>query len=209
MNEEFTLTEWLQKAKEDPKQFAIPVVFILAIAFLDWKFLYAPKAKEILSQTKKNQKVVSEMKNIKDAANKLEDIKIDIEEKKKAWESTKALCYTELKRTDFLRRVRELANTAGINVKSINPSPDKTVKLGMLEAKNFSVNFNFIGDMTTLLTFMRLVELEPHICFMQIPPLQPNASGTFDTSLTVSTILIPDIIPTNLNSENNDDEEEE
>ena len=110
MNEEFTLTEWLQKAKEDPKQFAIPVVFILAIAFLDWKFLYAPKAKEILSQTKKNQKVVSEMKNIKDAANKLEDIKIDIEEKKKAWESTKALCYTELKRTDFLRRVRELAH---------------------------------------------------------------------------------------------------
>ena len=105
MNEEFTLTEWLQKAKEDPKQFAIPVVFILAIAFLDWKFLYAPKAKEILSQTKKNQKVVSEMKNIKDAANKLEDIKIDIEEKKKAWESTKALCYTELKRTDFLRRL--------------------------------------------------------------------------------------------------------
>ena len=83
MAEEFSITDWLQKAKEDPKQYAIPVVFVIGIVFAVWHFLYSPKAVQIAKEIKKNQKLTSEMKKFKDAANKLEDIKIDIEEKKK------------------------------------------------------------------------------------------------------------------------------
>lgn len=209
MAEQFSITDWLQKAKEDPKQYAIPVVFVIGIGFAVWHFLYSPKAVQIAKEIKKNQKLTSEMKKFKDAANKLEDIKIDIEEKKKQWSDTQKLCYKELERTVFLRKVRELATKSGMNVKSVNPEPDASIQIGPIEGKKFSVNFAYSGDLTKLITFMRYVELEPHICFMNIPDLIPNASGTFDTMLSVSTILLPDTIQLQSDEENEEDYGEE
>ena len=206
---DFSISEWLQKAKEDPKQGAVPLVFVAGIAFVVWKFLYSPKTVLINKELKKIKGLDAEMNKFKNAANQLEDIKIDIEEKKAQWANTQKLCYKELERTQFLRRVRELANMSGMKVKSVNPLPDETIKVGILDAKKFSVDFVYSGDLTKILTFMRYIELEPKICFMPVPSLMPNASGTFDTTLTVSTILLPDVITTNMDEAENEEEEEE
>ena len=209
MAEGFSITDWLQQSKEDPKKAAPPLIIIIGIVFAVWKFVYSPKTILIDKEQKKNKKLAGEMKNFKNAANQLEDIKLDIEEKKKKWEENQKLCYKELERTVFLRRVRELANQAGINVKSINPLQDQDIKIGVIDAKKFSVQFSYVGDLAHLLTLMRFVELEPKICFMPIPNIMPNASGTLDTQIIVSTILLPDKISLDLQEDSDNDEEEE
>ena len=209
MAEGFTISGWLQQSKEDPKKAAPPIVALVAIIFAAWKFGYSPKAVLIDKEMKKNKKLAGEMKSFKNAANQLEDIKLDIEDKKKKWEENQKLCYKELERTVFLRRVREIANQAGMNVKSINPLPDEDIKISVIDAKKFSVQFNYSGDLTHLLMFMRYIELEPKISFVPIPNIAPNASGTIDTALTVSTILLPDKISTDLPEDAGGEEEEE
>ena len=209
MAEGFSISNWLQQSKEDPKKAAPPVVVLAAIIFAAWKFGYSPKAALIEKELKKNKKLAGEMKSFKNAANQLEDIKLDIENKKKQWEESQKLCYKELERTVFLRRVRELANQAGLNIKSINPIPDENIKVSVIDAKKFSVQFNYSGDLTHLLTFMRFIELEPKVAFVPIPNIAPNASGTIDTVLTVSTILLPDKISTDLPEDSGGDDEEE
>ena len=117
---DISISEWLQKAKEDPKQGAIPLVFVAGIAFVVWKFLYSPKTVLINKELKKIKGLNAEMNKFKNAANQLEDIKIDIEEKKAQWANTQKLCYKELERTQFLRRVRELANMSGMKSDEIS-----------------------------------------------------------------------------------------
>ena len=209
MAEEFKISTWLQQSKEDPKKAAPPVVVLVALIFAVWKFGYSPKAILIDKELKKNKRLAGEMKSFKSAANQLEDIKLDIEDKKKKWEENQKLCYKELERTVFLKRVREIANQAGINVKSINPLPDENIKISVIDAKKFSVQFAYTGDLTHLLTFMRFIELEPKITFMPIPNIMPNASGTLDIQITVSAILLPDKISTDLPEGGGEEEEEE
>lgn len=207
MAEEIKITEWLQKAKENPKEGAIPIVAFLCLGFIVYKFLYAPKALLLTKELKKNKAVQVEMKKFQNAANQLEDIKIDIEDKKKELNNIQKLCYKELERTQFLRRIRELAQQANLNIKSINPMPDQNLSIGPITAKKFSVNFNYLDNLHKLLTFMRLVELEEKICFMPVPSLSSSASGTFDTTVTVSTILLPDVL--NINPTTDDEDEDE
>ena len=209
MAEEFSISNWLQQSKEDPKKAAPVLVIVAGVVFAAWKFGYSPKSIQIDKELKKNKRLASEMNSFKNAANQLEDIKLDIEDKKKKWEENQKLCYKELERTVFLKRVREIATQSGINVKSINPIPDENIRISVIDAKKFSVQFNYSGDLTHLLTFMRFIELEPKISFMSIPSLMPNASGTIDTVLTVSTILLPDNISTDLPEEVGGEEEEE
>ncbi len=209
MAEGFSISNWLQQSKEDPKKAAPPIVVLVAIIFVAWKFGYSPKAVLIDRELKKNKRLEGEMKSFKSAANQLEDIKLDIENKKKKWEENQKLCYKELERTTFLRRVREIANQSGMNVKSINPIPDEDIKISVIDAKKFSVQFNYTGDLTHLLTFMRYIELEPKISFVPIPNIAPNASGTLDTTITVSTILLPDKISIDLPENAGEEEEEE
>ena len=209
MAEEFKISEWLQSVKEEPKKAAPIFVILGAIAFIDWKFFYSPKAVQIDKELKKNKRIVGEMKNFKNAANQLEDIKIDIENKKKKWEDTKKLCYKESERTIFLKKVREAAAISGMSIRNITPLHDEPVQLGVVDAKKFSVQFAYNGDLTKLLTFMRLMEVASQTIFMPIPSLKPNASGTFDTTLTVSTIIFPDLISTNAPEPQANEEEEE
>ncbi|MBP5467623.1 MAG: hypothetical protein J6Z11_00090 [Candidatus Riflebacteria bacterium] len=204
---EFSITNFLQESKEDPKKIAPIVVIIGLAAFLVWKFGYSPKAAMITNELKKNKGIERDMKNFKNAANQLEDIKLNIEEMTKKWDDSHKLCYKEMERTDFLKRVRELATKANINVKSINPLPEEELTIGVIPAKKFSVQFNYSGDLEKLLTFMRFVELEPKITFMPIPKLAPNASGTFEIALKVSTILFPDVISTDMAEGEEDDDE--
>lgn len=209
MAEGFTISGWLQQSKEDPKKAAPPIIVLIAVIFVAWKFGYSPKALLIDKELKKNKRLAGEMKSFKNAANQLEDIKLDIENKKNKWEESQKLCYKELERTAFLRRVREIATQSGMNVKSINPIPDEDIKISVIDAKKFSVQFNYSGDLTHLLTFMRYIELEPKVSFVPIPNIAPNASGTIDTVLTVSTILLPDKISTDLPEDTGEEEEEE
>lgn len=206
---EFSITNFLQESKEDPKKVAPIVVVIGLVAFLVWKFGYSPKAAMITKELKKNKAIERDMKNFKNAANQLEDIKLNIEEMKKKWEESQKLCYKEMERTDFLKRVRELATNSNMNIKSINPLPEEEITIGVVSAKKFSVQFNYSGDLENLLTFMRFIELEPKITFMPIPKLAPNASGTFDIALTVSTILFPDVVSTDMAGGEEDDEGDE
>lgn len=194
MAEEFSITNWLQEAKDDPKKVA-PIFVIIGVGgFIVWKFLYSPKAVLIDKELKKNKRLIGEMKNFKNASSQIEDIKLDIEDKKTKFSESLKLCYKEMERTVFLRRVRELATLSKINIRSLNPLPDENTKIGVLDAKKFSVQFSYIGDLTRLLTFMRLIELEPKTTFINIPNLIPNSEGKFDLKLTVSTILLPDVV---------------
>ncbi len=206
---EFSITNWLQESKEDPKKAAPILVVIVVVGFLVWKFGYSPKAAMIAKELKKNKGIERDMKNFKNAANQLEDIKLNIEEMKTKWGESQKLCYKEMERTDFLKRVRELATKSNINVKSINPLPEEEITIGVVPAKKFSVQFNYSGDLEKLLTFMRFVELEPKITFMPIPKLAPNASGTFDIALKVTTILLPDVISTDMAEGGDEDEGDE
>ncbi|EKD81672.1 MAG: hypothetical protein ACD_39C01696G0002 [uncultured bacterium] len=192
MAEEFSLTEWLKKAKEDPKVAAQPFLIIAALAFGGYKGLYAPKVAELLKEDKKIKGIEANIKKLQAAVDNIEDIKLDIEDKKSAFSKSVKLCYRKSEMTSFLRRVRELSSQAGIPVKSVNPQPLSELKLGEAAVEKFPVTFSFSGDLVQLGTFLRMIEKEEKLTFVSMPNLKPNASGTFDLELTPTTVLIPD-----------------
>lgn len=192
MAEEFKISEWLAKAKEDPKVAAQPLIIVAAVLFGGYKFAYSPKVIELDKELKKNKKVETDIKSVQSAVNNIEDIKLDIEEKKASFNKAKTMCYRKGEMTSFLRRVREIAQKAGIEVKSVNPQPISPIAMGEIAMEKFPVSFFYTGDLTTLGTFLRLIELEEKITFLTMPTLSPNASGTFEVELTPTTILLPD-----------------
>jgi len=192
MAEEFKISEWLTKAKDDPKVAAQPLIVIAAVLFGGYKFAYSPKVVELSKELKKNQRVEADIKTVQSAVDNIEDIKLDIEEKKSRFSKAKATCYRKSDMTAFLRRVRELAQNAGIEIKSVNPLPISQISIGGITVDKFSVSFYYTGDLLKLGTFMRLIELEDKITFLNMPTLSPNSSGTFELELTPTTILLPD-----------------
>lgn len=194
MAEELNISDWLKKAKDDPKLAAQPLLVVAALAFMGYKFLYSPKVIELGKEIKKNQRVEADIKTVESAIENLEDIKLDIEERKAKWETAQKLCYKKAEMTSFLKRVREIAQKAGINVKSVNPQTITPTQVGKVTVENFPVSFFYSGDLVQMGTFMRLLELEEKITFISIPPLAPNASGVFEVELTPTTILVPDKI---------------
>lgn len=196
MAEQASLTQWLAKAKEDPKVAAQPVVIILALFFGGYKGLYAPKVAELQKQEKKTKGVEGNIKKLESAVENLEDIKLDIEEKKNAWKKAQSLCYRKSEITKFLRRVRELAEMAEVPVKSVNPQAISKIPLGEIEVEKLPVSIFFTGDLVKLGVFLRLIEKEEKITFLSLPNLTPNASGVFELELAPTTILIPDELVT-------------
>ncbi len=194
MAEELNISEWLKKAKDDPKLAAQPLLIVAALAFMGYKFLYSPKVIELGKEIKKNQRVEADIKTVESAIENLEDIKLDLEDRKAKWETAQKLCYKKAEMTSFLKRVREIAQRAGINVKSVNPQTITPTQVGKVTVENFPVSFFYTGDLVQMGTFMRLLELEEKITFISIPPLAPNASGVFEVELTPTTILVPDKI---------------
>jgi len=192
MAEEFNITDWLKKAKEDPKIAAQPFLVIAAVAFMGYKFLYSPKVVELGKEIKRNKGVESQIQAVESAVENLEEIKLDIEERKAKWANALKVCYRKSEMTAFLRRVRELAQKAGITVKSVNPQAITPQQVGQISTEKFPVSFFYTGDLTQLSIFLRLVELEEKVTFISIPPLTPNASGLFEVELTPTTILVPD-----------------
>ncbi|PKL48469.1 MAG: hypothetical protein CVV42_09280 [Candidatus Riflebacteria bacterium HGW-Riflebacteria-2] len=194
MAEEFSITDWLKKAKEDPKLAAQPLVIIAALAFGGYKGLYAPKVLELKKEDRKTKAIESQINDVQAAVDNRENILLDIEDKKAQLGKAIKLCYRKSEMTSFLRRVRELATQAGIPIKSVKPLPLVPTPMGNIEAEKCTVTFGFSGNLLQLATFMRLVEKEQKITFLNMPNLTPNASGTFDVELSPTTILIPDAI---------------
>ncbi len=192
MAEEFKITDWLAKAKEDPKVAAQPLLIAAAVLFGGYKGLYAPKVVELAKELKKNTALETKIKTVEEAIENIEDIKLDIEEKKSTFSKATALCYRKSEMTNYLRRIRELAQKAGIDVKSVNPQALTPLSIGTISLEKCPVSFFFSGDLVKLGTFLRLVEMEDKITFLEMPPLTPNASGTFEMDLSPATILIPD-----------------
>lgn len=192
MAEEFSITDWLAKAKEDPKVAAQPLIIAVAVLFGGYKALYSPKVIELAKEEKKVKSIETNIKKVKSAVENIEDIKLDIEDKKEKVTKAKSQLYRKSEMTKFLRRVRELATKAGIEIKSVNPQPIAPVNLGNITAEKLPVSFSFDGDMKKLGIFLRLIEKEEKLTFINLPNLTPNASGTFDIDLVPTTLLIPD-----------------
>jgi Tfp pilus assembly protein PilO len=192
MAEEFSISEWLKKAKEDPKVAAQPLVIVLALAFGGYKGLYAPKALELVKEDRKTKGIEASIRGVQDAVDNIEDIRLDIEDKKAALSKAIKLCYRKSEMTAFLRRVRELAAQAGIPVKSVNPQPLTQHPVAGTIIEKCPVSFTFSGDLVQLGIFLRLIEKEEKVSFVEMPTLSPNASGTFEIELKPTTILIPD-----------------
>ncbi|EKD84172.1 MAG: hypothetical protein ACD_39C00206G0001, partial [uncultured bacterium] len=140
MAEGFSISEWLKKAKNDPKVAAQPLVIVAALAFGGYKGLYAPKAAEILKEEKKIKGIEANIKKVQSAVDNIEDIKLDIEDKKSKLSQAVKKCYRKSEMTSFLRRVRELATQAGIPIKSVNPQPLTQEKLGLATVEKFPVS---------------------------------------------------------------------
>ncbi|MDN5279582.1 MAG: hypothetical protein PWR01_3547 [Clostridiales bacterium] len=187
-----SITEWLAQAKEDPKVAAQPVIIILGLFFAGYKVLYAPKTKDLERQAKRTKGVEGQIKRLESAVENLEDIKLDIAEKKDAWKKAQSFCYKKSEITKFLRRIREIAEIADVPVKSINPQSIAPMQLGEITVEKLPVSIYFTGDLVKLATFLRLIEKEEKITFLNLPNLVPNGSGTFELELTPTTILIPD-----------------
>lgn len=192
MAEEISISNWLKEAKEDPKVAVQPLVIVIALAFMGYKFLYAPKTVELTKELRKNKNVESEIKTVESAVENLEEIKLDIAERRAKWAASHKLCYRKSEITSFLRRIREIAQKAGITVKSVNPQAITPMQIGKISIEKFPVTFYYTGNLAQLGTFLRLIELEDKITFMEIPPLSANASGVFELELTPTTILLPD-----------------
>lgn len=192
MAEEFSITDWLKKAKEDPKVAAQPLVIVIGLAFGGYKGLYAPKVIELTKEERKTKAVEAQIRDVQAAVDDRENILLDIEEKKAKLNKAVKLCYRKSEMTSFLRRVRELAAQAGIPIKTVKPLPLSPVTIGNVAAERCTVTFGFSGDLIQLATFLRLVEKEEKITFLDMPNLSPNASGTFEVELSPTTILIPD-----------------
>lgn len=192
MAEEFSLSDWLKKAKDDPKLAAQPLVIVVGLIFGGYKVLYAPKVAELLKEEKKVKGIEANIRNVQSAVDNIEDIKLDIEDKRAAFAKSLKLCYRKSEMTSFLRRVRELAAKSGIPVKSVNPQPMTQLAIGNTTVEKFPVKLSFSGDLVQLGTFLRLIEKEEKVTYISMPTLKPNASGTFDLELTPTTVLIPD-----------------
>lgn len=159
---------------------------------MGYKFLYSPKVIELTKEIKKNQRIEADIKTVESAIENLEDIKLDIEDRKAKWNLAQQLCYKKNEMTTFLRRVRELAQKAGINVKTVNPRALSSMQVGKISVENLPVSFFYTGDLVQMGIFLRLVEMEQKVTFISIPPLAPNASGVFEVELAPTTLLIPD-----------------
>lgn len=192
MAEKINITEWLAKAKEDPKLAAQPLIIIGGLFFAGYKVLYSPQTLELFRQERRTKKVVGDVQRLESAVQNVEDIKLDIQEKKQAWEDAQKSCYKKSQMTKFLRRVRELAKIAGVPIKSVNPQTITKTKVGEISVEELPVSIYFTGDLVKLGTFLRLIEKEEKITYIELPNLMPNASGTFEVELTPTTILIPD-----------------
>ncbi|HNW36191.1 MAG TPA: type 4a pilus biogenesis protein PilO [Candidatus Ozemobacteraceae bacterium] len=190
MAEEFKLQEWLAKAKEEPKLAAPPVVILLAVIILSWKFLYSPQKLIFEKEKKKNKGVQDQIKGLESAVANIEEIKIEVNDLKKARLEAEELCYKKMEAPQFLQDLRKLAKQAGLELKSINPQPPVPRTFETVSFEEYPVKISFTGDFKQLGTFLRILEKHKKIVSVTLPQLVPDASGTFRFDIMPTTVLL-------------------
>jgi Tfp pilus assembly protein PilO len=190
--ENFSLVDKINQIRNEPKGALPLVVIILTIVFLGYKQLYAPKVVELNKELKKYKGLQGQLGQLQNASQNVDEITLNIEEQKLKFEKAKALCYRKSEMTAFLRRIRELANNAKIDIKSINPQPLTKLMVGEIETEQLAVTFGFSGDLVKLGIFLRMLELEEKITFTNLPKLVPNSNGIFEFNISPVTVLISD-----------------
>ena len=189
---EINLMEWFEKAKADPKVAAQPVIAIVAILALGWKFGYAPVTVDMAKELKKNKGVQDQIKGLESAVANIEDIKITVAEMKKKWAEVESLCYKKNEAHKFLQDIRQIGRDVGLDIKNIAPQPTVPKTFESLMYEEYPIKIAFTGSFAQFGIFLRKLEKHPKITFMDFPPLVPDASGVLKLDLLPTTILISD-----------------
>lgn len=205
----FSIIEWLQNAKQDPKQAAVPLVVLATIIFFIYNFSYKPVKIKLLKKEKEIKSIKSELSNLKSASSNKDEIELNIANQKKKFDNSTKLCYKKNEITSYLRHVREIATKSGIKVKSIIPKPQTPIQVGNISVEQLPVSFNFEGDLKNLGIFLRMIELEEKVTFIKLPKLIANKEGKFNLVLEPTIIIVPDNFSLDSIMNNNSESEEE
>ncbi|MBF0499879.1 MAG: type 4a pilus biogenesis protein PilO [Candidatus Riflebacteria bacterium] len=198
MAEEFNIQEWIQKAKEDPKNNVAPLIgIIFALLFGAYKLLYAPQATILSKQTKANKAISEQINGLQNAVANKDDTMTEVADLLKARSQVEAMCYKKSEAPLFLQEIRRLGKLVGIDIKSINPQPPiPKVFAETFTYEEYPVKINFSGSFQQLGLFLRVLEASPKLISIDLPTLLPDASGTIKLELTPTTILLPEPVAT-------------
>lgn len=195
MAEEVRLYEWCLKAKDDPKLAAQPIVILVAIIVLCWKFLYSPQKIVLEKEKKKNKAIQDQIRELESAVANIDEIKIEVNDLKKDRLEAEELCYSKPKAPQFLQDLRRLAKESGLDLKSINPQPPVPKNFETISFDEYPVKISFVGDFKQLGTFLRIIEKHKKIISISLPALLPDASGTFKFDITPTAVLLHETTP--------------
>ncbi|MBP7635756.1 type 4a pilus biogenesis protein PilO [Candidatus Ozemobacteraceae bacterium] len=190
MAEEIKLYEWVLKAKEDPKLAAQPVVILLALMFLCWKFLYAPQQVILEKERKRTKGVQDQIRELESAVANIEEIKIEVNDLKNDRLEAEELCYGKMRAPEFLQDLRRIAKQAGLELKSINPQPPVSKNFETITFEEYPVKISFSGDIKQLGIFLRLLETHKKVISISLPALVPDASGSFKFDISPTAVML-------------------
>ena len=186
----FNFQEWLEKAKQDPKVAAQPVVVLVALILLAYKFLYLPQKTLLTKELKKNKGVQDQIRGLESAVANIEEIKMEVNDLKKSWSEVETRCYKKEEAPLFLQDLRELGKKADVNFKSIIPLPSIPKNFETLSYELYPVKITFAGNFKQLGLLLRAFEKHVKVIAIDLPNLEPDASGTFKFDLTPTTVLL-------------------
>lgn len=186
----FSIQEWMQKAKADPKVAGQPVIAVVAIFFLAFRFLYSPQQLLLTKELKKEKAISAEITGFQNAVANIEDIKVTVNDLRKAWSEIERRCYLKAEAPAFLQDLRALAKKAGIDLKNLSPQPSVTKTYETLTYEIYPVRITFTGTFKELGIFFRTMETATKTIFLDLPSLEPNPSGTFKLELIPTTLLL-------------------
>lgn len=191
--EGFSITEWLENAKTDQKVAAQPFLIIGALLFLGWKFIYSPYQVTLTKELKKNKGIQDQINALEAAVADKDKIALEVNDYRKAMEAAEKMCYKKSEAPLFLQHLRNLGKQAQLEIKSITPQPMIQKSFETLTYEEFPVKITFQGTFSQLGIFLRILETQPKLIKVQLPPLAPDASGTFKFDLMPTAIVIPDV----------------
>ncbi|MBF0408504.1 MAG: type 4a pilus biogenesis protein PilO [Candidatus Riflebacteria bacterium] len=191
--EEFNIKEWLQKAKDDPKVAAQPVVIILAVLYFGYKFFYLPQT-VLLKKEKASLKTLQDQKGgLEEAVKNKENLKMEVVDLQRIRSEIEKKCYKKSESAFFMQDIRKLGKQIELDIKNITPMPPSQRKyLDLLDYEEFPVKIVFQGTFRQLGLFLRSVEKCQKKISIELPSLVPDASGTFRLELFPTCLVLPD-----------------
>lgn len=192
MAEEIKLYEWCLKAKDEPKLAAQPVIILLALVFICWKFLYSPQKAILEKERKKSKGIQDQIRELESAVANIEEIKIEVNDLKKDRLEAEELCYGKMRAPEFLQDLRRIAKQAGLELKSINPQPPVSRSFETITFEEYPVKISFNGDLKQLGIFLRLLETHKKVISINLPTLVPDASGSFRFDISPTAVMLLD-----------------